>query len=331
MKKGVIYIILSLLLPLSLQAQESTSSYDVLKLPVSSHASALGGDNISNVEDRPDVGWSNPALLSGVTDYSVGFNFMTYGAGSKYLGFQGVKAVGQRHTVALMGQLMNYGEMKETDEQGNTLGTFNANDIILAVGYSYLLSDRWAGGANVKMACPSYSSYHAFGLGVDLGLNYFDEERDFSASFTLRNMGAQLKDFYEGQSGHLPFNMTLGFTKGLESLPVRLNVTLTDLTRWKKSYYFHASDEGEMSNMKMALNHLVLGMDVLPTDWLYLSLGYNVRRGNELKSAGASKWAGLTAGVGLQLKRLKFGASYAKYHVGFSSLQFSVAYSLDNL
>lgn len=142
MKKGVIYIILSLLLPLSLQAQESTSSYDVLKLPVSSHASALGGDNISNVEDRPDVGWSNPALLSGVTDYSVGFNFMTYGAGSKYLGFQGVKAVGQRHTVALMGQLMNYGEMKETDEQGNTLGTFNANDIILAVGYSYLLSDR---------------------------------------------------------------------------------------------------------------------------------------------------------------------------------------------
>ena len=139
MKKGIIYIILSLLLPLSLQAQESTSSYDVLKLPVSSHASALGGDNISNVEDRPDVGWSNPALLSGVTDYSVGFNFMTYGAGSKYLGFQGVKAVGQRHTVALMGQLMNYGEMKETDEQGNTLGTFNANDIILAVGYRWLV------------------------------------------------------------------------------------------------------------------------------------------------------------------------------------------------
>lgn len=331
MKKATLYFLMFLLLPFSLQAQESTSSYNVLKLPVSSHAAALGGDNISNTEDRPDVGWSNPALLSGVTDYSVGLDFMTYGAGGKYMGVQGVKAIGQRHTMAFMAQLMNYGNGKETDDQGNSMGTFNNKDIVLAMGYSYLLSDHWAGGANLKMACPSYGGYHAFGLGVDVGLNYYDEDRDFSASFAMRNMGAQLKDFYEGQTGHLPFVMTLGFTKGLATLPVRLNVTLTDLTRWKKNYYYHASDEKEVSGTKMALNHLILGVDILPTDWLYLSLGYNVRRGNELKSAGASKWAGITAGAGLQLKRLKVGASFAKYHVGFSSLLFSVAYSFDNL
>ena len=50
------------LLPLCcMQAQEGKSSFDVLNLPVSSHINALGGNNISIVEEDITVMYHNPA------------------------------------------------------------------------------------------------------------------------------------------------------------------------------------------------------------------------------------------------------------------------------
>ena len=79
--KKCLYAIVGLLYSLGSYAQESSSAYTVLKLPVSAHASALGGENISAIEDAPWVGWSNPALYSSVSDRSLGLSFMTYASG----------------------------------------------------------------------------------------------------------------------------------------------------------------------------------------------------------------------------------------------------------
>lgn len=326
--KKLLSIIAALLLTLPSWAQEGSSSYNVLKLPASSHAAALGGDNISNIEDTPAAGWSNPALLATVTDKSVGLDFMTYNSGSLYTGAQFVKAFGERHTAAAMVQLLSYGSMDETDERGAVLGTFNPKDMVVGLGYSYLLSARMAGGATLKMTSQNYAGYTSFAMSVDLGLNYFDAETDLSVSATMKNVGAQLKSFYADQRAHLPFVMQLGVTKGLEHIPVRLNLTLTDLTRWKSSYYYLPADEESMGFGRKLLNHIIVGVDVLPTEYLYLAAGYNVRRAYELKSAGSSKLAGLTFGGGLQLKKFKFGISYAKYHVGNASFMANIAYSI---
>lgn len=83
-----------------------------------------------------------------------------------------------------------------------------------------------------------------------------------------------------------------------------------------------------MSLGKKALNHLVLGLDVLPTNNLYISLGYNFRRAYELKAAGSSHWAGISAGVGLNVKRFNFGVSYAKYHQAGNSFMANVGYRI---
>jgi len=327
MKKVLIAAFLLLFFGLKARGQEASSAYNVLKLPANSHAAALGGENISNIEDAPAAGWSNPALLSVVSDHSIGLTFMTYNSGSVLAGAQYVKAFGERHTGAVMAQYLGYGSMDETDETGQVLGTFSPKDIIVGLGYSYLLSDRWAGGASLKAVHQNYGGFTSMALGVDLGLNYFDEGRDLSLSVAARNVGAQLKSFYDGRTEHLPFSLQVGLTKGLEHIPVRLNITLTDLTRWKNDDFFHPADKEKISFGQKALNHVVLGLDILPTDFLYLSVGYNARRAYELKSAGSSKLAGLTCGAGLQLSRFKIGASYAKYHVGNASLMFNLAYS----
>ncbi len=319
------------LCPLTAVAQESSSSFNALKLPTSSHVSAVGGQNVSMVDDDATLGWTNPALYANVSDRSLALSFMTYAASTTWMGAHFVKAFGERHTLAVGANLMNYGKMDETDEQGNTSGTFSAKEFVLGVGYSYLLSDRWTGGANAKYLVSNLADYSAMAILVDVGLNYFNEESDFSLSASLQNIGTQVKAYDNGLRTHLPFNLALGISKGMAHLPVRIHVTLSDLMRWKQSYYVMPQQKDEnksdkVSFSKIALNHVVVGLDIQPSDIFYLSLGYNFRRAYELKAAGSSHWAGLTAGGGINVRRFQFGLSYAQYHQASSSLMVNAGY-----
>lgn len=327
-----IFSLLLAVLPATALAQEYASAFNTLRLPASSHAAALGGQNVTLIEDEPTAGWYNPALYANVSDFSAGLDFMTYAAGSTWMGAHFVKAFGERHTMAVGAQYMNYGKMDETDEAGNTLGQFSAKDIVIGAGYSYLLSDRWTGGANLKMMVSNLAYYTALAAAIDVGVNYYDDENDLSVSASLQNIGTQLKAYHDGQRTHLPFTLALGFSKGMAHLPVRFHVTMTDVTRWKSSYYVLPENKDKDKSDKVgfakkALNHFVLGLDILPTDYLYLSVGYNFRRAYELKASGSSHLAGLSAGAGVNVKHFKFGVSYAKYHQASNSIMANVGYA----
>lgn len=327
-----IFSLLLAVLPATALAQEYASAFNTLRLPASSHAAALGGQNVTLIEDEPTAGWYNPALYANVSDLSAGLDFMTYAAGSTWMGAHFVKAFGERHTMAVGAQYMNYSKMDETDEAGNTLGQFSAKDIVIGAGYSYLLSERWTGGANLKMMVSNLADYTALAAAVDVGVNYYDDENDLSVSASLQNIGTQLKAYHDGQRTHLPFTLALGFSKGMAHLPVRFHVTMTDVTRWKSSYYVLPENKDKDKSDKVgfgkkALNHFVLGLDILPTDYLYLSVGYNFRRAYELKASGSSHLAGLSAGAGVNVKHFKFGVSYAKYHQASNSIMANVGYA----
>lgn len=327
-----IFSLLLAVLPATALAQEYASAFNTLRLPASSHAAALGGQNVTLIEDEPTAGWYNPALYANVSDLSAGLDFMTYAAGSTWMGAHFVKAFGERHTMAVGAQYMNYGKMDETDEAGNTLGQFSAKDIVIGAGYSYLLSDRWTGGANLKMMVSNLADYTALAAAIDVGVNYYDDENDLSVSASLQNIGTQMKAYHDGQRTHLPFTLALGFSKGMAHLPVRFHVTMTDVTRWKSSYYVLPENKDKDKSDKVgfgkkALNHFVLGLDILPTDYLYLSVGYNFRRAYELKASGSSHLAGLSAGAGVNVKHFKFGVSYAKYHQASNSIMANVGYA----
>ena len=59
------------MIALMASAQEYDASFNTLRLPVSSHTAALGGQNVSLIEDAPAIGWSNPALYANVSDLSL--------------------------------------------------------------------------------------------------------------------------------------------------------------------------------------------------------------------------------------------------------------------
>lgn len=323
MKKGLCSLVFMLFV-IAANAQESRSAYNFLRVPSSSHVSALGGENISLIADDAASARQNPALYANVNDRTLGLSFMTYPAGGTLFGAQFVKAFGDRHTAAFTAHYMNYGSVDETDESGIASGTFSPKDLVLSAGYSYLMGDYVSGGAQLKMISSSYGDYSSMALAVDLGLNYFDEDHDLSLSLAALNIGRQIKMF-DDRREHLPFNLQAGATIGLAQAPIRLSITMTDLTRWKKEDYFTTEDK--IGFGKMLLNHFVAGVDILPSKQTYLSVGYNFRRAYELKQAGESHWAGLSVGGGLTLKDFKFGVSFAKYSLSASSLMVNLSYS----
>lgn len=325
-----LYLSALLLCPIAAFAQEYSSSFNALRLPVSVRSAALGGPNVSLIADDPAAGWTNPALYANASDLSLSLHFMSYLAGSSWMGASFTKAFGERHTFAAGIHYMNYGSMDETDEQGQVLGTFSAKDIIIGTGYSYLLSDRWSGGANAKFIVSNLADYSSVALAVDLGLNYYDDETDLSLSAALQNVGTQVKSYDDGLRTHLPLTLALGFSKGMAHLPVNFSVTMTDVTRWSSRYYaLTDADQQGISFSKRLLNHFVVGAEARITDNVHLALGYNFRRANELKASGSSHWAGLSAGGGITLKRFKLDLAYARYHQGGNSLMASATYSFN--
>ena len=307
-----------------LSAQESGSVFNFLNLPVSSHSTALGGKNISLIEDDISLAIQNPALLTGVSDKTIGFSFMTYMQGCNTGAAAYSQQVGKYGNWGVNVQFVGYGSTKETTLSGDVVGSFKPLDLCIAGQYSHLLSERWAGGVTAKIIYSHYGAYSSFALAADLGLNYYNEESDFSFSITGRNLGGQIKSFGNTHD-RLPADLEMGITKSLGHAPVRISITMVDMTRWTRDDYFTTGEKVKTGSI--LINHFVLGAEWIINDKFYVGMGYNFRRGYEMNAAGSSHAAGLSFGGGVNLKRLKFGLAYAKYHVSAPTLAFTLAYN----
>jgi len=322
------FIAASLLLccALHLRAQNAgTSVFDFLNLPTSAHAAALGGSNVSIPDDDASLLFLNPALMSNAGDQAVSLSFLTYMQGCKAGNAAWTKGHGERGTWGIGARFVGYGTMKETTIEGLEQGDFSALDMAISGGYSYALSEHWAGGATGNFIYSKYGAFSSVALAANLGLNYFDEDNGLWFSLVGVNLGGQLKAFGDHHEA-LPYDVRLGLTKQLANAPIRFSVTMVDLLRWNPNQYY--SPDGDPSSGRVLTNHLVLGADILLGKPLYLSVGYNFRRGYELKAAGSGHGAGLCLGAGLNVKKLKLAFAYAKYHVSAPSFMLTAQYGL---
>lgn len=313
MKKFVLTLI-STLFTCMLWAQESQTEYNFLRLPVSAHAAALGGDNITIIEDDPALMFSNPALASSVSDKTIGLSYMNYMSGANYMGASYTKALGEKGTIAGGVQYMNYGKMKEYDQNNTQIGTFNASEIAIEGIFSYELAHNLVGGITAKFINSYIGNYSSMAIGVDLGLNWFEPDYQWSVSVVAKNLGGQIKA-YEENYGKMPMDVQVGVSKTFAALPVRLSATLVDLTHY--DYRF--------------INHLNLGADILLSDNIWVGGGYNFRRADEMtigsNEDSSAHGAGFSVGGGINLERFKLNLAYGKYHAASSSVLVNLAYS----
>lgn len=296
-------------------AQESETAYNFLRLPVSAHAAALGGDNVSITDDDASMAFHNPALLSGVADKTINLNFMTYMEGAKTASASFTKALRERATWFVGAQYIDYGEMKHTTSSGEILGNISAKDIMLCGALEYNLTNRLSGGITAKFITSDLAGYNSLAVGVDLGLNYYDYDHDLSISAVARNLGGQVKA-YEDDFERMPIDVQLGVTKRILDSPIRLSLTMTRLNDWSSRF----------------ANHFVVGADIILSESIYIAGGYNFRRADEMKisdtEGSSSHGAALSFGAGLQLQRFKLQLAYGKYHVSASSININLSYGL---
>ena len=298
-----------------IEAQESKTVYNFLRLPVSAHAAALGGENISIDDDDPTLVFHNPALASNVADRSLNLNYMTYMEGVKVASASFVKAFRERATWALEAQYVDYGTMKHTTVDNEVLGDVSAKDIAVGGTFTYTLSDKIAGGVTAKFVSSSLAGYNSIGVAVDLGVNYLNPDLGLSLSAVARNLGGQLKA-YEDDFEKLPFDLQLGVSKRLGESPLRFSVTMTRLHDWDDKF----------------INHFIFGAEAFLSDNIWLGGGINPRRSDDMKisdgESESSHGAGFSLGGGLQLDSFKLQVAYGKYHVSASSLIINVTYTI---
>ena len=313
MKKFVLTLI-STLLTCIVWAQESQTEYNFLRLPVSAHAAALGGDNITIIEDDPTLMFSNPALASSVSDKTIGLSYMNYMSGANYMGASYTKALGEKATIAGGVQYMNYGKMKEYDQNNTQIGTFSASEIAIEGVFAYELAHNIVGGITAKFINSYIGNYSSMAVGVDLGVNWYEPDYQWSVSVVAKNLGGQIKS-YEENYGKMPIDVQVGVSKTFAALPVRVSATLVDLTHY--NYRF--------------INHLNLGADLLLSDNIWVGGGYNFRRADEMtigtNEDSSAHGAGFSVGGGINLERFKLNLAYGKYHAASSSVLVNLAYS----
>ncbi|MCF0244804.1 MAG: type IX secretion system protein PorQ [Bacteroidaceae bacterium] len=305
-----------LLLTSSIMAQESQTAFNFLRVPVSAHATALGGENITTIEDDPGFVFNNPALLSSVSDKTIGLNFMTYMQGAIIGGASFTKVVNEKASWGLMAQYVNYGKMKQTTADNTIIGDFSANDVALEGVFSYTLTEKLVGGITAKYIASFIGPYNSMAVGVDLGLNYYNPKYDLSLSAVAKNLGGQLTA-YENTYNRMPMDVQIGVSKGFSKIPFRLNATMVGLTDWSYSF----------------INHFVVGVDILIGKSIYVSGGYNFRRAYEMKvmssdNTSSSHAAGLSLGAGLLLDRFKVNVAWSKYHVSSNALALNLSFNL---
>ena len=226
MKKAII-VILTLIACQHIVAQESRSAYNFLRLPVSAHAAALGGDNITIIDDDQMLIFSNPALLASVSDKTISLSYMNYMAGTSMAGAAFNRVVKEKASWAASAQYIGYGTMKQTGTDGTQLGEFSAKDIAVAGYFSYMLSERIVGGITAKFVTSYIGNYSSIGMCVDLGLNYYDPDHGWSVSLVGKNLGGQLKA-YDDEYDPMPIDIQLGVSKRFAHTPFRVSATLVD-------------------------------------------------------------------------------------------------------
>lgn len=320
----------------AVSAQDGTSSYSWLNITSSSKIYGLGGVNISLVDDDMATSDQNPALLGPEMSGQVALNYMHYLGGSNFAGVRYAHSAGERAAWSGEIRYFGYGSITETLPDGTMVGNFSPQDVSFGGTYSHDITDRLRGGITLKMLYSGYSDYSAFALATDLGLNYFNPDKDVSLSLVLANLGGQIKRFHEAYN-RLPFDIRLGWSQVFGNFPVRFSVTAWNLTKWKLPYMDNgdgsASSEKVMKDTFASnlFRHLVFGADLISNKNFYVGLGYNYKTRTDMSTYSRSFISGWSIGAGIRGRGFGLGLAFAQPHTGGTTLMVNLNLSLNDL
>ena len=321
---------------LGLSAQDGSTAYNFLNITSSSKIYGLGGVNISLVDDELSTSDLNPALLGAEMSGQIALNYMHYVGGSNFAGIRYAHSAGDHGAWSAGIRYFGYGSMQETLPDGSIVGSFSPKDVSFGGSYSHDITDRLRGGIDLKMLYSGYADYSAFAIATDLGINYYDDERDLSLSLVAANLGGQGKRFDQAYD-RLPFDIRLGWSQSFGTFPVRFSVTAWNLTKWSLPYVEtgDGSTEGDpviKDSFKSNLfRHIVFGADLISSENFYIGLGYNYKTRTDMATYSRNMLSGFSIAAGINVRNFSVGIALAQPHTGATTFMLNLNCNLSQL
>jgi hypothetical protein len=327
-KHTVLYIISSLF-ACSVNAQQSEAAYKFLRFPSSARVNALGGNNVSLVENDVSLVFQNPSLLGPEMNKNMNVTYISYLADISVGSAVYAKMLTPLSAFAFGVNYVSYGSFKGYDEDEISTGDFNAKDIAVNGMYSRDLTNKLRGGVTAKVLLSNYEQYSSSAVGFDVGLSYFIEQTDFTVAVVAKNIGAQLSSYNE-QRLALPWDLQVGMTRKLSHAPIRISLTAQYLNQWNFDRINAANEitDENQSFVPTLFKHMVLGVELLPSSNFWVGLGYNPKVHSDLKLETGNKWGGFNFGTGFRAKKISVGFALAKYYPSSTTYQFSLTMDL---
>lgn len=295
MKKTASLILLFVLFTTSAFSQ---NTFEFLRLDMSARAGALGGSFVSNHDD-PDVIFYNPAGLKLLQDSPASFSFVKHLLDINLASLSYSTEVEKIGRIGGAVQYINYGSFTEADEFGIKTGEFSAGEFAFTLGYANELDDNFYYGFNGKFIYSGIADKSSTAIGMDVGLHYFIPSQLMNIGFSISNVGAQLSRYYD-TTEELPLNISVGVSKKLQHLPLRLSLD------------FHKLNE-DRDDFIQRFKAFSIGAEFELSKALRLRLGYDNEKRTELKIGSFAGIAGFNAGLGAVISDYRFD-------YGFSSM-----------
>src|SRR5690554_2397154 len=313
-----------LIISTTLSAQiGGNATYQFLNLVNNPRMAALGGKVVTNYDYDPIQAIWNPASINPAMDNQLSLNYTNYIGDINY-GTAAYAYSWDRRTQVIHAGItyMNYGSFDGYDETGNPTNSFGGSEVALSFRHaSNIPFTDFHIGVNAKLISSKLEQYSSLGGALDIGVMYFLEDWDLNITAVGRNIGTQFTPYHE-QYEPLPFELLLGISQSLENIPVRWHFTLENMQKWNVAFSNPARDqtdlEGNVTKESVnffdnALRHMIIGIELFPESGFNLRLGYNFRRGEELRILEKRAFAGLSGGFSIKLNKFRLSYSYAKY------------------
>ena len=291
------------------------NTYEFLNLSHSAFATATGGLTVSQGRSDLSLPYFNPALLDRTMDNDVSLSFSSWFAGIQYGYVSYAMDTEKAGTFAGGVSFISHGRFTGADAAGNITGSFSAAEYAFNIIWSWQIDSSFTAGINIKPVLSHLERYFSAGLCVDIGAAYHNDQLLFDAGLVIRNAGFQIRT-YTGEGGEpLPFEIIAGATKRLAHAPFRFSLTVRHLEKPDMTHDYDTEDDrGPGGTGENILRHLILGVELLPSDSFWIGAGLNYQRRAEMRLEQRAGTAGLTAGFGIRTKTFELAYGREAFH-----------------
>ncbi|MFA6742779.1 MAG: PorV/PorQ family protein [Candidatus Neomarinimicrobiota bacterium] len=199
--------------------------------PIDARGWGMGAALVAQTRNSSGVTY-NPAILT-VVPRTCQLNYTRY-----VLDIQATNALitwrapGRGNLAAIVGYF-DYGNFKETDEDGHELGEFHVSDLTLRIGYGLPLTGKLSAGLTATVINSDLANYNSKALLGSMGLLYYDAISTLSIGLAYTNFGRLLSGYISDEEKIQPALMA-GVSKKLEHLPM---IIAADLMHYEAGDY----------------------------------------------------------------------------------------------